>query len=300
MTLTGLASPSAATPTENPVKRQHAILLGAYEKFKSTNTSHNDNFTIKSNIVEDNASGEVYGLLPYSLSTIRKLLESPAEWCKATILHINIKTCTVESDQQEHPLVTLYVADEDYKEPEFAEKIAYRYIPKSMSDQYVHLVLDSKSGPMDSGNYNIDISGIAVGPNQTFVHLNYSMQIGFFARAVLKTYLATLGRSKVGFTEVGQGVVKKGESTEPKFIGGIEGVMERNTMRYYFAFDAYLSSLNEATDSQFTSALNHWFDYTEKYRRQLYELDRNVYLQRKTRERQNQIALQAKISTVNN
>jgi hypothetical protein len=90
-------------------------------------------------------------------------------------------------------------------------------------------------------------------------------------RLAMKTYLATIGSAKVGFTQTSSG----------DYIGGVRGLVERNTMRYYLAIDAYLGSLAIPADKRVDQRFAAWFDATEQYPRQLHELDRQAYLQMK-------------------
>ncbi|MCY1186091.1 hypothetical protein D9M73_269280 [compost metagenome] len=59
------------------------------------------------------------------------------------------------------------------------------------------------------------------------------------ARVAMQGYLATIGRDKVGFSIVGNNA-----RGQPIHVGGTRGVIERNTMRYYLAIEAYLSALS--------------------------------------------------------
>jgi hypothetical protein len=95
----------------------------------------------------------------------------------------------------------------------------------------------------------------------------------------MQTYLATIGRGKVGFTQT-----HKPPGTTPDYISGMRGVVERNTMRYYLAIDAYLDSLESPEKDQVQKRLDQWFSSTELYRRQLHELDRDDYLSMKHQE----------------
>jgi len=49
-----------------------------------------------------------------------------------------------------------------------------------------------------------------------------------------------VGSDKVGFSIVGQGA-----DGQPTLVGGVRGMLERNTMRYYLAVDA---ASHEAVD----------------------------------------------------
>jgi hypothetical protein len=79
---------------------------------------------------------------------------------------------------------------------------------------------------------------------------------------------------------------------EPQYIGGVRGMVERNTMRYYLAIEAYLGALAAPPAAQLERRLQAWFDATEKYPRQLRELDRAAYLEMKQREYRRQQAAQ--------
>ena len=57
----------------------------------------------------------------------------------------------------------------------------------------------------------------------------------------MQGYLATGGRDKVGFSIVG-----KTASGAPQYLDGMRAVVERNTMRYYLAIDAYLGARQES------------------------------------------------------
>jgi hypothetical protein len=75
-----------------------------------------------------------------------------------------------------------------------------------------------------------------------------------------------------------------------KYIQGVRGVIERNTMRYYLAIDAYLAALNTPAENQVDKRFQNWYDSTRIYSRQLYEVEKEDYLamKRKEYERQQQ------------
>jgi hypothetical protein len=98
-------------------------------------------------------------------------------------------------------------------------------------------------------------------------------------------YLGTVARDKVGFTRA-----KDAKSGETAFVGGSRGIVERNTMRYYLAIDAYLDSLQAPPAQRLEKRLQAWFDATERYARQLHEVEREAYLSMKRNEVQRQAA----------
>ncbi|NPT53878.1 hypothetical protein GNZ13_04465, partial [Paraburkholderia sp. 5N] len=72
----------------------------------------------------------------------------------------------------------------------------------------------------------------------------------------------------------------------------VRGLVERNTMRYYLAIDAYLGALSSTPDKRLEQRLTTWFDATEQYPRQLHEVDRQAYMQMKYKEYERQQAAQ--------
>jgi hypothetical protein len=61
-------------------------------------------------------------------------------------------------------------------------------------------------------------------------------------------------------------------------------VIERNTMRYYLAIDAYLGTFGQPAHEQLERRLRDWFAATEQYAVQLHELDEREYLEMKRAE----------------
>jgi hypothetical protein len=104
----------------------------------------------------------------------------------------------------------------------------------------------------------------------------------------MSTYFMTLGSDKIGFS-----VMDHDEDGKPVYVNGIRGVIERNSIRYYFAIQSYLDSLAEPADKQFEARINKWFELTEQHHEQLYEMDKADYLQFKRKEWQDQMRLQA-------
>ena len=86
-------------------------------------------------------------------------------------------------------------------------------------------------------------------------------------------------------------VTGKDGKGQPIYIGGMRGAIERNAMRYYLAIDAYLASLRSPADQQVEKRIQTWFDATERYPRQLREMDRKTYVAMKRGEYERQQAL---------
>ncbi len=69
-----------------------------------------------------------------------------------------------------------------------------------------------------------------------------------------------------------------------EYIDGLRGIVERNTMRYYLAIEAYLGALSVPPSAQLDKRLNDWYAAVERYPRQLHEIGQQEYLEMKRRE----------------
>ncbi len=116
--------------------------------------------------------------------------------------------------------------------------------------------------------------------------MGYAFGYGTAGQFGMQVYLNTVGRDKVGFTPVEPARGARDQT----LVGGMRGVVERNTMRYYFAIDAYLRSLAAPQQKQLDQRLRAWFDATEKHPRQLHEVEREAYLRMKRNEVERQAA----------
>ena len=98
-------------------------------------------------------------------------------------------------------------------------------------------------------------------------------------RLAMQAYLGTVGRDKVGFTVVGRQA-----DGQPRYVGGMRGVVERNTMRYYLAIEAFLGALSAPPQARLEKRLRDWFAAVERYPRQLHEMEQDEYLAMKRKE----------------
>jgi len=158
-------------------------------------------------------------------------------------------------------------------------EVAFDYRVAAQGADYLQVRLNAENGPLGTKDYRIVLEAVPLDAARTFLHLAYSYGYGFAARVAMKGYLATIGSGKVGFSVTG-----KDADGKPQYVGGVRGVVERNTMRYYLAIDAYLDSLAAPKGEQQDKRLRDWFAATERYARQLHELNEDEYLTMKKKE----------------
>jgi hypothetical protein len=226
--------------------------------------------------------GEIYAVVDYPFTTFNSALSNPAHWCDALILNINIKYCHTARNQEGDTL-TLNIGKKYYQQIEQSYRVEFKYREIISTPNYFSAELDSKSGPLDTYDYRILIEATPLKDGHTFLHFTYAYSFGFTGRIAMQTYLATLGRNKVGFT-----IDENTANGKPQYIQGVRGVVERNTMRYYLAIDAYLAALKAPFQDQLERGLQQWYSATEQYARQLHEVERVDYLEMKHLEYQRQ------------
>jgi hypothetical protein len=230
--------------------------------------------------------GDVYALVDYPIATVTEALTSPAHWCDLLILHLNVKYCHPIS-RDGHTLLSVAIGRKQQQLLASTSRVEFDYSIAATRPGYLDVELIASQGPLGTGNYRISLEAVGVEKQQAFLHLRYSYAYESAARAAMRTYLATTGRGKVGFTVEGNP-----NDPQPQFIGGVRGAIERNAMRYFLAIDAYLGTLSASPSERFEKSIQRWFDATERYPRQLHEIDRDTYLEMKRSEYQRQQTLQ--------
>lgn len=223
-------------------------------------------------------TGDIYAVVPHAFTAIQTEMKSADRWCDVMILHINTKYCHAVAG----PQGTRLLVNIGKKTPQAvadAARLVFRYNETSTLKNYFAIVLTARDGPLGTSNYRIRLEAVELPGKQSFVHLTYAYSVGFAGRLAMQTYLATVGAGKVGFSRLAPGA-----DGQVHYVSGVRGVVERNTMRYYLAIDAYLASLAVPASQQFEKRLQHWFDATERYPRQLHEIDKTAYLSMKRSE----------------
>ena len=221
-------------------------------------------------------TGNAYAVLDASFNTVSTTFKGPTHWCEVMILHINTKYCRATTEKSPAILrVNIGKKTPQELEDTFALEFAMRQV--SASSRYLAVQLNAEKGPLGTNNYRIELQAVPLPSGKTFMHLRYAYGYGLAGRLAMQGYLTTVASSKVGFTYL------NGEQKQ-HYIGGMRGAVERNTVRYYLAIEAYLASLSHPPAQQFNARLEQWFDATEQFPQQLREMDRNSYLTMKRSE----------------
>jgi len=226
--------------------------------------------------------GEIYAVVDYPFSTFNTSLNNPTHWCDALILNINIKYCHTDTNQGND--ILLLNIGKKFKQPlSNTYRLEFKSRKIISTNNYYAAELDSSNGPLGTYAYHIFIEATPLKNGHTFMHFTYAYSFGLTGKLAMKTYLATIGRDKVGFTINGK--LPDGNN---QYIQGVRGIVERNTMRYYLAIDAYLAGLKLPAENQLEWRLQQWYRSTEQYAIQLHEVELIDYLDMKHSEYERQ------------
>ena len=296
-------------PTESAQAKSPAnqAMADAFQNLSAemNNNNFNEPLHIASTFKDNNASGEIYALINNSFSNVSTHLINPVQWCDMLVLHVNVKGCyevensdsagqgvqetSVKGTNSSSKIVgalSVFVGRKYYQPIEDAHEMKYQLSVNENTDDYLQTTLSASEGPFGTSEYKLVFEAIPLANNKTFIHFSYSYHYGFLAKVALSGYLATIGRSKVGFT-----VDKFDDNKNPVYVKGMQGIVERNSMRYFIAIRAYLDTIT-LKSKEWTSRINHWYELALPYKRQLHEVKDKLYLKTKQEEFEKKVTLE--------
>jgi hypothetical protein len=266
-----LSAPPAEAQDATALRARHTAL-----RDKLASNQFGRPLVLESTQTAGDLRGDVYAEVDYPFSAVQQGLQSIDHWCDILILHLNVKRCRAEPSAR----TLLLSVGRKFDQPiENAYELDFNWRLAAATPGYLQVQLSADEGPLSTKNYRIQVEALPIDAKRTVIHMSYAYGYGFAARMAMQTYLVTLGRDKVGFTITGRSADGK-----PIHIGGVLGLLERNTMRYYLAIDAYLAAYAVPPAEQFERRIRDWYAHTERYAPQLHEMEQNEYLEMKRRE----------------
>ncbi|HEX7811355.1 MAG TPA: hypothetical protein VF460_05560 [Burkholderiales bacterium] len=221
--------------------------------------------------------GDIHAVVAHPFDVVQGALSDPGGWCDILLLQFNTKRC--EATGIAPPVLAINIGRKHDQPLEKTVRVEFPFLLRPATKDYFSVVLNAPAGPYGTRDYRILLEAVPLEKGSTFIHLSYSYGFGITAKLATHTYLATAGRAKAGFTVVGTNT-----DGRPQYVGGVRGMIERNTMRYYLAIETHLNSLSVPAGTRIEKRLNDWFDAIERYPRQLHEMERDDYLAMKRRE----------------
>jgi len=262
---------NCAFAVEKPRYGEEA-LLGVYHTHRAKLEKNDFGFPLylESSELSGKLHVDVYGIFDHPFSSVANVLKVQGNWCDIASLHPNVKACT-------------YVAFPN-------ESRLYHYRNVEERQGYLDILLSAAEGPFGTKDHRMRFEAIPLDEGRTFAHVSYTYSAGFPANLAGKIYFATLGRGRAGFTVTGSD-----RSGNPIYIGGQRGAIERNVVRYYLAIQSFMDSLHFPEESRLTMRLSKWYDYTTRFRKQLFEMEKKDYMEVKAEEYKNQMVLQQRV-----
>ncbi|MDB5899580.1 MAG: Signal peptide protein-like protein [Ramlibacter sp.] len=249
-------------------------LKGRYADLREQmrNNSYGRPLHIDSTESSNNLQGDVYAVLDHPFERVSSALQDPNAWCDIMMLPFNTKACKANGQKLAVRIGRKYNQPVDQ-----AYGIDFSFANVAANASYLQTRLNAAEGPLGTRDYRIEVEAVPLEGGKTFMHMSYSYGFGGAGRFAMQAYLATAGASKVGFT-----------------ANGVRGAVERNAMRYYLAIDAYLDTMSTPAAQRVDRRIERWFAATERYPKQLHEMDQETYVAMKREEygRQQTAAIQ--------
>jgi len=158
-------------------------------------------------------------------------------------------------------------------------RIKFTFNVAASGADFMRVELGARKGPLGTHDYLIALELIALPDERSFIHIRYAYKQGLLARMATGAYFGSSGKHKVGFT-----VIDADQKRPAHLVEGVRGAVERNTMRYYLAIDAYLHSLGSPAPQRFEESVERWFATTERFAQQLHEVEHDDYIAMKRRQ----------------
>jgi hypothetical protein len=220
--------------------------------------------------------GRVSAVVDRPLDEVVASLSSAEDWCDVLLLHLNVKYCRAVGGPDAG--LRLALGRKTFQSLDDVHWLTFDLSVRRAAPDGFEVELVADRGPFDTYAYRIRLRGAPMGANRSELQFEYSFRYGLPGKLAMSAFLATSGQGKVGFTTVPRA------SGELQYVTGLRGAVERNVMRYFLAIAAHLQARDLPLTSRAERRFALWFDSTERYARQLREMDRTDYLAMKRRE----------------
>jgi hypothetical protein len=220
---------------------------------------------------KDGVSGDVFAIVDAAFDKAAPALAQAEGWCEILLLQFNVKQCRVAGN-----VLEVRIGRTPDQPAEQAFKVDFNYQVATRSQDYLQVRLNADKGPVSTRDYRIVLEAAPLPDGRSFVHLFYAYRFGVTGKIAMQAYLGGSGADKVGFTPTAGG----------QLVGGMRGVIERNTMRYFIAIESLLGAVDTPPPGRFELAARAFFAGTERYKRQLHEMDEAKYLALKRKDYQ--------------
>lgn len=223
----------------------------------------------------DQIEGDVHAEVAHPFAAVVSSFRSTEAICEVLFLHLNVRYC-VPSRGTQPAMVALLVGPKRVSAPGLQHRVDYVVRTEVAQPDHFRVTLTAAHGPLSTHDYRLVFETVPIEAGRSFVHFGYAYRYGALARLAMGAYLATAGRTKIGFSVEGQDA-----DGRPRHVRGMRAAVERNVMRYYLALLAHRSVTTGSPEERLQARLRAWFALTERHPAQLHEFGLEDYLQEK-------------------
>jgi cardiolipin synthase len=220
-------------------------------------------------------------VVEHPFSTVQQALVSPEHWCDILILHLNVKRCKASAGGRRRRSASTSAASSTSRSrmrtssTQVSRRCVERRLPAGAPErrrrpaQHEELPYPGRGGA-DRGEAHRHSHVVRV-------------------RLRIRGEDGDADLSRHARQRQGRLHDRRQEADgKPVYQAGVLGLLERNTMRYYLAIDAYLSAYGLPAAEQPEKRIREWYASTERYAQQLHEMDEAEYLDMKRKEMRRQ------------
>ena len=270
----------------------HESLIDKYHKIEKEleKSSLTIPFYVESSVSKNASHVDIYGTIKYPFDIVKNELQLPTNWCDIVLLHSNVRASTYKK-VNDIWLLTLYNVKkfQDPLKDAYQMNFEYRVIAQRIG--FFAISLAAREGIFSTKDHQFRLEAIPLDEERTFIHLRYSYRYSRLGYFLMKSYFSIFGGGKIGFSVIGTD-----SDGNPVYVGGLRGAVESNVLRYYLTILAYMDTLKIPVEQRFEKRMSQWYDLTARYKRQLFEMEKEEFLTYKRQDQESQLILQGALS----
>jgi hypothetical protein len=273
---------------DDSLHKGHEFLIDKYQKIEKEleKSSLTIPFYLESSVSKNASQVDIYGTMRYPFDIVENELQLPTHWCDIVSLHSNVRACTSKKVNDTW-LLTLYNVKK-FKDPlKDAYPMNFEYRIIAQQPGFFAISLAAPEGPFSTKDHRFGLEAIPLDGDRTFIHLRYSCSYSGLGYFLMKSYYSLFGGGRIGFSIIGAD-----NNGNPVYVGGLRGAVEGNVLRYYLTILAYMDSLEIPVEQRFEKRMSQWYDLTARYKRQLFEMEKEAYFTYKKQDQESQRILQ--------
>jgi len=266
----------------------HESLIDKYHKIEKEleKSSLAIPFYVESSVSKNASHVDIYGTIKYPFDIVENELQLPTNWCDIVLPHSNVRASTYKKGNDTW-LLTLYNVKKFQDPLKDAYQMNFEYRVIAQQPGFFAISLAARKGPFRTKDHQFGLEAIPLDEDRTFIHLRYSYRCSRFGYLLMKSYFSISGAGRIGFSVIGTD-----SDGNPVYVGGLRGAIEGNVLRYYLTILAYVDTLMIPVEQRFEERMSQWYDLTARYKKQLFEIEKEEYLTYKRQDQESQLILQ--------